>query len=207
MNILLYSHLSTLNSACATSLCCTPLKTVWHESCRPTSIHPSYSWLSLSCMSFITSNFSANARHWYKTVLMLGCCLQCCRKNKTIFSPKHGIFYGNCESEDITLRSEIRWRMNKTQEKIEKWEISDVDDKCTFAPDASRYITLSAQGSSLDVRIWRLQTSASDVHRRQNLTFTDVRLCRLKTGAALKELNCYNDRRPITCVFKWSGKS
>ena len=51
--------------------------------------------------------------------------------------------------------------------------------------------TLTVRGSTLDVRIWRLEdrlkTSESDVYdfRRQNLTSTDVRFWRLKSIPAL----------------------
>ena len=70
--------------------------------------------------------------------------------------------------------------------------------------------TLTARGSTLDVRIWHLQTSESDV----GLT-SDVRIWRLQTSdhdvcsqsLHCKSKNIHNDRRHITWVIKWSGKS
>ena len=55
-------------------------------------------------------------------------------------------------------------------------------------------LSLTARGSTIDVRIWRLQTPDSDVYSRP-------------PHCKSKNRPIYNGRRPIIWVFKWSGKS
>ena len=58
------------------------------------------------------------------------------------------------------------------------WEVSIED---------ATFLTVSAQGPTLDVRIWRVFTSDSDVYWFHTPTSIDVRFWRLKSISALNE--------------------